>query len=150
MKTQKWQGWGQIPAPKFGLGDGVMSVVDEPHPDWPKSGKPWRYHWCLGMIVGVCQGKTECPISEAIGFGWMYQVLILKEDGDGFFNIWDEPDVILMHERELGRSTRARSLVTTGAGQGAGKDEGRRESCSCSRSLMPAMETWYTTINTLR
>lgn len=117
METHKWQGWGKVPAPKFGLGEGVMLVVDEPDPDWPKSGKPWRNHWCLGLVIGAGLGTSDEPLGKALAHGWVYQVLILQDDGGGFFSIWDEPAVIWMCEDELGQSARARALLTIDAGQ---------------------------------
>jgi hypothetical protein len=149
MKTQKWQGWGQVPAPKFGIGEGVMFVVDEPDPDWPKTKKQWRNHWCLGLIIGAGLGTFDGPISKALSGGWVYQLLIIKDDGGGFFSIWDEPTLIWMNENELGRSTRARSLITVGDGQGVADSKCQWGKCSWFKSLPPTARVRYTNPNVL-
>jgi hypothetical protein len=113
MKSYLWEGWGEIPTPKFSLGDAVLASIDEPDPYWPNSDRPWLRHWCRGVVLGIWWGwGDDTPLSENRGAGWSYQILILETDSTGYYNILKEPVMVRFCEDELGHSTRARSLTS--------------------------------------
>jgi hypothetical protein len=112
MKSYLWEGWGEVPTPRFSQGDAVLASIDEADPCWPRAERPWLRHWCRGVVLGVWWGWGEdTSLAENRGAGWSYQVLVLETDGSGYYNLWKEPVMVKFLEDELHRSARARSLT---------------------------------------